>query len=182
MGVKFKIHGKEFIEKDKNYLLLANHTSIFDIMAIMAFFPGVSWFGKEYLTKIPVFGYFLKSINFIPMKTANVRNTKVMLEQLVLHSKGLTIAMFPEGTRTTDGRIHDFRRGFIHVLKVAELEVLPVTLKGLFELKPKTRFYIQLMSKAEVFIHKPIPKNELINQSDKEIITLVKNRIESVYY
>jgi 1-acyl-sn-glycerol-3-phosphate acyltransferase len=182
MGVRLKIRGAELTQKKKNYLLLANHASLFDIMAIMAIKPDVSWFGKAYLTKIPVFGYFLKSINFIPMKTANIRNTKVMLEQLINHSQGLTIAMFPEGTRTTDGRIHDFKRGFIHVFRAAELEILPVTLKGLFELKPKTRFSIKINSRVDVIIHKPIPKNELYNKSDKEIISRVKECIESGYY
>lgn len=182
MGVNIHVHGTEFLEKDKNYLLLANHTSLFDIMAIMAFFPNVSWFGREYLIKIPVFGSLLKSIDYIPMVTANVRNTKVMLEKLVHNSKGLTIAMFPEGTRTIDGRIGDFRRGFIHVLRAAELDVLPVTIKGLYELKPKTRFYIKFDTKVDVFIHQPIPKNNLVDKSDKEIILKVKDIIESVYY
>jgi 1-acyl-sn-glycerol-3-phosphate acyltransferase len=182
MGAKFTVHGVEYFDKSKNYLLLTNHSSLFDIMAIMAIDPDVSWFGREYLTKIPVFGYFLKTINYIPMKTANVKNTKIMLEQLVNNSKGLTIAMFPEGTRTIDGKIQDFRRGFIHVLRAAELEILPVTLKGLYEIKPKTRWYIKFGTKVDIFIHKPIAKEILIQKDDKEIISTVKNIIESGYY
>jgi len=182
MGVNIHVHGTEFLEKGKNYLLLANHTSLFDIMAIMAFFPNVSWFGREYLTKIPVFGSFLKSINYIPMVTANIRNTKVMLEKLVHNSKGLTIAMFPEGTRTLDGKMGNLRRGFIHVFRAAELEILPVTLSGLYELKPKTRFYIKFNAKVDVFIHQPIPKLSMVEKSDNEIISEVKEIIESGYY
>lgn len=181
MGVRFTVHGYENFDKRRNYLLLTNHTSLFDIMAIMAINPGVSWFGREYLTKIPVFGYLLKTINYIPMKTANVKNTKVMLDQLVRNSKGFTIAMFPEGTRTIDGKMLEFKRGFIHVLRAAELEVLPVTLNGLFELKPKTRFYIKLFSKVDVVIHKPIAKKDLMDKKDGEIISTVKNIIESGY-
>jgi 1-acyl-sn-glycerol-3-phosphate acyltransferase len=181
MGIRLCVIGEENIDKGKNYLLLANHSSLFDILAIMAINPRVSWFGREYLLKIPVFGHLLRMINYIPMRTTNVRNTKVMLEQLVEKSVGLTIAMFPEGTRTIDGKIQDFKRGFIHVLRAADIRVLPITLNGLYELKPKTRFFIKYGTKVEVIIHKPIDREELIEKSDKEIINVVKQIIESGY-
>jgi len=181
MGIRLRIKGEEFIEKGENYLLLANHSSLFDILAIMAINPRVSWFGREYLLKIPVFGHLLRMINYIPMRTANVRNTKVMLKQLVEKSVGLTIAMFPEGTRTIDGKIQDFKRGFIHVLRAADVRVLPITLNGLYELKPKNRFFIKYGTKVEIIIHKPIDREELIVKSDKEIINVIKEVIESGY-
>lgn len=182
IGRKLRIHGNENFDRKKKYILIANHASLFDIMAIMSFFPGVSWFGRERLVKIPVFGHLLKSIDYIPMKSSNIRNTKEMLDQLVQNSNGLTIAIFPEGTRTTDGRINDFYRGFIHVLRASELEILPVTLKGFYELKPKNRFHIKFNTKINVVIHKPIENRELVEKNDKEIISTVKDVIESAYY
>jgi 1-acyl-sn-glycerol-3-phosphate acyltransferase len=182
IGRKLRIHGIENFDKNKKYILLANHSSLFDIMAIMAFHPGVSWFGRERLIKIPVFGRLLKSIDYIPMKTANIKNTKEMLDQLVQNSKGVTIAIFPEGTRTIDGTINNFRRGFIHVLRASELEILPVTLKGFYELKPKNRFHIKFNTKINVFIHKPIKNNYLIEKDDQEIISTVREVIASAYY
>jgi len=181
MGKRLKIQGNEIFDKSKNYLIVTNHSSLFDILAIMAVKPAVSWFGRERLIKIPVFGHLLKSIDYIPMKSANIRNTKIMIDQLIHKSKGFTIAIFPEGTRTIDGKIQDFKRGFIHVLRAADLDILPITLNGLYELKPKTRFYIKFDAKVEVVVHKPIAKEELIAMSDKEIISTVKNVIESVY-
>jgi len=182
IGRKLRIHGNENFDKKKKYILIANHASLFDIMAIMSFFPGVSWFGRERLVKIPVFGHLLKSIDYIPMKNANIRNTKAMLDRMVQNSSGLTIAIFPEGTRTIDGKINDFYRGFIHVLRASELEILPVTLKGFYELKPKNRFHIKFNTKINVVIHKPIEKNELVEKNDKEIISTVREVIESAYY
>jgi 1-acyl-sn-glycerol-3-phosphate acyltransferase len=182
IGRRLRIHGNENFDRKKRYILIANHASLFDIMAIMAFFPGVSWFGRERLIKIPVFGHLLKSIDYIPMKNASIRNTKEMLEHLVHKSNGLTIAIFPEGTRTVDGKINDFYRGFIHVLRASELEILPVTLKGFYELKPKNRFHIKFNTKINVVIHKPIEKKELVQKNDKEIISTVREVIESAYY
>jgi 1-acyl-sn-glycerol-3-phosphate acyltransferase len=182
IGRKLRIHGNENFDRNKKYILIANHASLFDIMAIMSFFPGVSWFGRERLIKIPVFGHLLKNIDYIPMKNANIRNTKIMLDKMVQNSSGLTIAIFPEGTRTIDGKINDFYRGFIHVLRASELEILPITLKGFYELKPKNRFHIKFNTKINVVIHKPIKKKELVEKNDKEIISTVREVIESAYY
>ena len=83
IGKKFRIYGKEFIRKDCRYILVANHASLFDIVAIMSFYPGVSWFGHERLLKVPLFGKILKMTDYIPFKEPTVKNTKLMLEQLV---------------------------------------------------------------------------------------------------
>jgi 1-acyl-sn-glycerol-3-phosphate acyltransferase len=182
LGKKLHIEGKENLVKGEKYILLANHSSLFDIMAIMSFNPGVSWFGREYLLKIPVLGFLLKNTGYIPMKTANFRNTKGMVEQLVQNSYRRTIAIFPEGTRTQDGKINRFHRGFVYVLKSSKLDILPVTLNGLYSLKPKNRFYINFSSKIHVVIHKSVKNEDLIMKSDQEIINIVKEVIESANY
>jgi 1-acyl-sn-glycerol-3-phosphate acyltransferase len=176
---KLDVEGLEKIKKDGKYILIANHSSLFDIIAIMSFFPGVSWFGHERLLKIPVFRQILKMTDYVPMKKASIKNTKEMIDQLINNSKGHTIAMFPEGTRTLDGKVNEFYRGFIHVLRASEINVLPVTLNGFYGLKPKNRFYINFNSKISVIIHEPIDRESLIDKNDSEIISIVKNLIES---
>jgi 1-acyl-sn-glycerol-3-phosphate acyltransferase len=179
IGKKLHIEGVENIKKDEKYILIANHSSMFDIVAIMSFFPGISWFGHERLTRIPVFRKVLELTDYIPLKKTNFKNTKEMINQLIEKSKGHTIAIFPEGTRTLSGKINDFYRGFAILLRSAEIDVLPVTLNGFYGLKPKNRFYIGFNSKLYVIIHEPIPREELISRNDSEIIDIVKNRIES---
>jgi 1-acyl-sn-glycerol-3-phosphate acyltransferase len=181
MGKRFSVHGKENIRKDKRYILVANHASLFDIVAIMSFYPGVSWFGHERLLKIPLFGKILRMTDYVPFKDPSYRNTKQMIEQLVHKSKYQSVAIFPEGTRTTNGKINEFYRGFIYLFRTREIEILPVTLNGFYDLKPKTRFYINFDSKLEVVIHEPIKREELIEKNDSEIIETVKAVIESAY-
>ena len=179
IGKKLHVEGQERIEKDGKYILIANHSSLFDIMAIISFFPGVSWFGHERLLKIPVFRQLLKMTDYVPMKKTSIKNTKEMIDRLVEKSKGHTIAMFPEGTRTLDGKVNEFYRGFIHVLRASEINVLPVTLNGFYVLKPKNRFYINFNSRISVIIHEPISRESLIDKDDSEIVSIVKNIIES---
>jgi 1-acyl-sn-glycerol-3-phosphate acyltransferase len=179
IGKKLYVEGLNNIEKNGKYLLIANHSSLFDIIAITSFFPGISWFGHERLLKIPVFSSVLKLTDYVPMRKASIRNTKEMIDKLIKKSKGHTIAMFPEGTRTLDGKINDFYRGFIHVLRASEINVLPVTLNGFYVLKPKNRFYINFSSRISVIIHEPVSREKLIDKDDAEIIEFLKNIIES---
>jgi len=179
IGKKLHVEGQENIKKDGKYILIANHSSLFDILAIISFLPGVSWFGHARLLKIPLFSQILKMTDYVPMNRANIKNTREMLDRLIEKSQGHTIAIFPEGTRTEDGKINDFFRGFIHVLRASEINVLPVTLNGFFVLKPKNRFYINFSSRISVIIHEPLAREELIKKTDTEIINIVKNIIES---
>jgi 1-acyl-sn-glycerol-3-phosphate acyltransferase len=179
---RLHIKGKEYIQKDKKYIVLANHASLFDIVAIMSFYPGVSWFGHERLLKVPVFGRFLKLIDYVPFKEPTVTNTRHMMEQLMERANNQSVALFPEGTRTLDGKINPFFRGFIYLFRTRDIGILPITLNGFFDLKPKNRFYIDFRSKLNVVIHKPISREELAEKNDNEIINRVKSVIESAYY
>lgn len=179
MGKRLHIKGREQFDKNKKYILLANHASMFDIIAITAFFPRVAWFGHERLLKVPVFSKMLRMTDYIPMTMANIRNTRRMVEQLIEKSSSRTIAIFPEGTRTLNGKINPFYRGFIYLLRASETDILPVTLNGFYRLKPKNRRHINFGARLEVIIHAPIAGKELVPLEDKEIIDRIKRVIES---
>ena len=178
MGKRLNISGMNNINRNERYVLVANHASLFDIVAITSFYPEVSWFGHERLLKVPVFGRFLKLIDYIPFKEPTIRNTRHMLEQLIEKSRNRSVALFPEGTRTLDGKINPFYRGFIYLVRTRNIGILPVTLNGFYNLKPKNRFYIDFSSRLSVIIHEPIPHEKLCGKSDTEIINTVRTVIE----
>jgi 1-acyl-sn-glycerol-3-phosphate acyltransferase len=182
MGKPFKINGKKNIDKNCRYILVANHASLFDIVAIASFYPELSWFGHERLLRIPLFGKILKMTDYIPFKVPTLRNTREMLDHLVQNSKSRSIAMFPEGTRTINGQINDFYKGFIYLFRASDLDILPVTLNGFYNLKPKNRSYINFSAHLDVVVHEPIKRDNLIDKTDSEIIRTVKYTIESAYH
>jgi 1-acyl-sn-glycerol-3-phosphate acyltransferase len=181
MGKNFEVQGIEKIKRNERYILVANHASLFDIVAIVSFYPGISWFGHERLLKIPLFGNILRMMDYVPFKEPNYRNTRKMIDELIDKSQSNTVAMFPEGTRTLNGKINTFFRGFIYLYRTRNLEILPVTLNGFYDLKPKHRMYINFGSKLSVVVHDPIKREALADKSDDEIITTVKGIIESAY-
>lgn len=178
---KISISGTANINPDSRYILVANHGSLFDILAIMSFYPGVSWFGHERLLKVPLFGKILKMTNYVPFKEPTIKNTRQMMEQLVFKAGNHTVAIFPEGTRTLDGKINDFYKGFIYLFRTSDIGILPVTLNGFYQLKPKNRLYINFSSKLSIVIHKPLKREELTEKTDAEMIDTVKAIIESAY-
>jgi 1-acyl-sn-glycerol-3-phosphate acyltransferase len=181
MGKNFPVTGKERIDRNKRYILVANHSSLFDIVAITSFYPGISWFGHERLLRIPVFGAFLRMTGYVPFSEPNYRNTKRMVEELSDRSLMKTVAIFPEGTRTVSGKINSFYRGFICLYRKCDLEILPVTLNGFYRLKPKNRNYIDFSSKLGVIIHEPVRREALAGKSDQEITEHIRTIIESAY-
>lgn len=179
MGKKLHIEGKNRFRKKEKYILLANHSSMFDIIAIMAFYPDVSWFGHERLLRIPLFKQMLIMTDYIPMKISTIKNTREMLHSLEEKAELRTVAIFPEGTRTLDGKLNSFYRGFIHLLRATEHDILPVTLNGFYKLKPKNRFHIHFGSRLGVVIHAPISGPELARSSDDEIMDRISEVLES---
>jgi len=179
LGKRLRIYGKENYSRKKRYIIIANHASLFDIMAIMSFCPDVAWFGHERLMKIPVFNQILKMIDYMPTMEPTVKNTKLMLDEMIQKLKHQTIAIFPEGTRTLTGNMNEFFRGFVYILKASDADILPVTLNGFYSLKPKNRFYINFSAQISVVINKPINSMNLKAKTDNDIITEMKNIIES---
>lgn len=117
--------------------------------------------------------------DYIPMKINNIRNTRIMLNSLEDKAKNRTVAIFPEGTRTLDGKLNSFYRGFIHLLRATENDILPVTLNGFYKLKPKNRFSIHFGSRLAMIIHPSMDGRKLARLSDNEIMNRVIDVIES---
>jgi 1-acyl-sn-glycerol-3-phosphate acyltransferase len=181
MGTHIHVYGREKIERGKKYIMLINHASIYDIPAIIAVFPRVSWLGRSYLTRIPVFGYFLRNTDYIPIDPGDREKSRAAINNSIAKADSLTIALFPEGTRTLTGELGPFKKGFIHIMKATNLDILPVTLNGMFRLKPKTRFIIDPRVRLEAVVSDPIPAAELINFTDQEILDRVKTTIVANY-
>lgn len=181
MGTHIHVYGREKIERGKKYIMLINHASIYDIPAIIAVFPRVSWLGRSYLVHIPVFGYFLKNTDYIPIDPGDREKSRESIQRSIAKADSITIALFPEGTRTLSGELGPFKKGFIHILKATNLDILPVTLNGMFRLKPKIRFIIDPRVRLEAIVSDPISSAELINLSDTEIIERVKAAIANKY-
>lgn len=176
------ISGRDNMESGRPYLIVSNHSSLFDIPAIMSIQPNIAWLAKKHLFKIPVFGHLIMRLGCVPVERKNlIRTGRKISFKVSGRIKNQSIGIFPEGTRTLDGNLLEFRRGFIRLFRNSRIDILPVTLNGFFTLKPKNRFFIHPGKNLEIIVHKPLTYMKYSGDTDENIMNTVRQRILKDY-
>lgn len=144
-GIKLKVNGLEKIDRDKSYVFVSNHASYFDIPILMQAIPNNARFiYKKSLSKIPIFGWGMYLGQYVPIDRENGREAlKALRNAAQKIKKGISIVIFPEGTRTPDGEIKDFKKGVFVLADEAKEDIVPVLIKGSYNIMPKGKFKIQ---------------------------------------
>lgn len=129
---KRKIEGLENIEKDKPYVIVINHQSMVDVMMLYLVPMIFRWVSKKEVHRIPFIGRFLMMHGDIAIdrKQGSKSMRKVMEQGKMWLDRGVSVAMFPEGTRSKDGEIHRFKAGAFALAKDAGVAILPVIMDG----------------------------------------------------
>lgn len=131
-GVSARVRFDAPLDPDRSYVFLANHQSMFDIPLVIATVPvQLRFAAKRSLFRIPVFGWAIRAGGFIPVDRGDRRRAAATFaaaqERLV---DGTSVLLFPEGSRSLDGKIHAFERGgFLLALKTG-LPIVPVGIRG----------------------------------------------------
>lgn len=130
--VRRKITGLEHIDKNKSYVIVMNHTSGLDILAAYKIPLNFRWVSKREVFKTPFFGPMLLVHGDIPIERGNASAAmaKVINDGKLWLSRGASVAIFPEGTRSKSGEIRRFKAGAFNLAKEAGVEILPVVMNG----------------------------------------------------
>lgn len=172
-GIKIEITGLENIEKGKSYVFVANHSSYFDIPAVFVAIPQqMRIMYKKELEKIPLFGWYLWASDFIPVERQESSSARRSLSKAMrLVREDVSVLLFPEGTRSVDGKLQEFKRGaFILALKSGK-ELVPLTIIGSHKLLPKGKIYFT-SGKINLIVEKPIDVRAFSTSNDLD--SLVK--------
>ena len=178
-GKRVHVKGRHHLDRSRNYLLVANHTSYYDAPGIMTVIPRVAWLGRSMLIRIPVLASFLRATHFIPVYRGDQIRSKRAIDDAIKEASQLTIAIFPEGTRTGHGGLNPFKKGFIHIMRGSNLDILPVTLNGFYRFMPRHGFVIDPRARLEIIIHPPISREALLEKTNDEIVDIVRGVIDS---
>ncbi|MDR2473722.1 MAG: 1-acyl-sn-glycerol-3-phosphate acyltransferase [Tannerella sp.] len=178
-----KITGRENIIKGKPYIIASNHQSVFDIFTIYGYI-GVPllFMMKKSLGKIPLVGFACKKCGFVFVDKSSVRTAfqSIKEAETKLLSGNKSLIVFPEGSRTRDGKMNKFKRGAFQIAVDSKIAVLPVTLNGPYYIMKGNSWDI-FPHRIEMIIHHPVmPPENIID--DKEKMQYLANETHSAIY
>lgn len=158
LGVEVRAHGFDEIDWSAPYIIMANHQSYLDVVALYSAFPKT--FGivaKKQLFAIPFFSGVMRALGCVEVdrdKRAEAMSAmKAAGEQV---RSGTSIAVFPEGTRSRGDRVAPLKKGPFYLAQAAGVPALPVGIRGTHALMPRENTKI-LSGVVEVYAGKPIP-------------------------
>ncbi len=173
LRIDVRVTGEENVPEG-GFVYASNHESLVDILVLGAALPGdFKWAAKRSVMNIPFLGWHLRLAGHIPVdrnrgKEAAVAVTEAF-ESVLRNGKPLLV--FPEGTRTTDGKLKAFKNGAFQAAVLAGKPVVPVALEGTFSLMSKDEVdtgasMSQGMRPVTVQIGKPIYPNTELEEED----------------
>jgi 1-acyl-sn-glycerol-3-phosphate acyltransferase len=182
-GINVKIKGAEFIDPGKHYIYISNHSSAFDIPAVVVGIPDdIRFVLKKELTRIPIWGWALKYGHYITIDRGKARDARKSLEEAaVLMRNGASVILFAEGTRTRDGKLQPFKRGAFTLAVKAGLPIIPVTINNTFRILPRGSLRVH-PADIELVFSKPIPTAEIGGREEEQrLVELVREAIVGNY-
>ncbi len=180
-GMRLIIEGKENLPSIMSGgAIVANHQSMLDCVVLEGTGAWCGFVGKAELKKIPVLSGFFKVINGVFIDRKSPRNSiKAIIDASNNIKKGYVMAIFPEGTRSKDGNIHEFKAGSFKMATRAEANIYPVAISGTRDiledcksLFPK-KVYVRC---APAVVTKGLDEEQL-----KELHTVVENTVKEMY-
>lgn len=182
--VRVTVHGRENITPGRSYVFVANHQSAYDIFSIYGYLNHqFRWMMKKSLERIPFVGYSCRVAGHIYVDNSSpaaVRHTMQTAERQL--AGGMSVVVFPEGSRTKDGHIHAFRRGAYILAVEFSLPVVPVTVDGAYDVMPP-QARLPRPGHIILTIHKPIEAGDdghdlkdLIDSSRQAIVESLPQR------
>lgn len=155
--IRVKVKGKELLDKKQAYVFVANHQGAFDIWAIYGYLGhNFKWLMKKSLEKVPLVGFTCRVVGHVFVDDSSVAGIKETIKdaEVMLHD-GMSLVIFPEGTRSHDGHMNPFKRGAFMLASEFGMPVVPITIDGAYKVMPRNSYNIT-PGTITLTIHKPI--------------------------
>lgn len=179
-GIRTKVSGLENLNKGQRYIFAGNHESALDIPVAIASLPiNPVFLAKKELFNIPIFGWALMAAGMIRVDRQNRDRAKKSVDQAVavLHSREVSVIIYPEGTRSLDKNLLPFKKGGFLLAIRAGLPVVPITILGAQNRVSKKSFTIN-PGEIEFIVDKPIPTSNMDDSDRDNLLTQVRQVIQ----
>ena len=181
-GTKTTVIGKENIPKGEAVLFVGNHRSLFDVVVAYSIMPGLTGFiGKKELMKVPFLNIWMKFVNCLFLDRHNIREgMKTMLTGMDMVRGGISMTIFPEGTRSESDEMLPFKEGSLKIAEKTGCKIIPMVqnnTESCFEKQsPRVRKAHTVLEFCE-----PIEVDKLTKEEKKFLGAYVQKIIQEKY-
>ena len=186
-GVQVQTEGEEKLDRESSYVVMSNHCSLFDIPTVLTSLPfPFRMLAKASLFRIPFMGWYMSRVGYIPVKRDDPKRARESIENAASRvASGLSVLIFPEGTRSVEGEVARFKRGGVNLAHTAAVSVVPVAIINSGRLLPRGSWHAD-PGVITMRIGDPInPKNfsdprALASTVRSAIVRMIEERRETV--
>ena len=172
-----RVEGLEKLDKHQSYIFLANHQGYLDIFLIYGYLGfNFKWMMKEYLRKIPFVGKACEMSKQIYVGESRQSIATAIQTSKETLQRGMSMVIFPEGTRTQDGEVGEFRRGAFMLAAEIGLPIVPLTIQGSFEAFNRHAWRVT-HHPLTLTVHDAVTVDEQRTMNSKQLMTTVRDSI-----
>lgn len=181
-GVKVKVEGLEHLKEDESYIFIANHQSIYDVLALIAVIPGTARFvAKKELFRIPLLAMGMRKSGMLPIDRGNSEEARKMLDKAIDTIKaGCSVIIFAEGTRINNGKINVFKKGGFMLALKGGIPIAPTVLIGTGDI---IRGPLKLIHNhtIKIIFRQIVPTDSLTVKDRNSLVWQVHKEMTAVY-
>ena len=178
-GIRVEVQGRENIPAGRAVVYMPNHQSNCDPPALVSVLPEVLVLPKKEVFRVPILGRAMRRRGFIPVDRKNRERAMHAVDEAVKALQaGNSFLVFPEGTRSPDGRLLPFKRGAFILAIRAQVPIIPVSISGASRIMRKGEWAIH-PGTLRITIHPPVPTTGFGEEDRGAIIELVKAAVIS---
>ena len=150
-GWRISVAGRGHLKPSGTYLIVANHQSAFDIMALYHLRRQFKWVAKAELFSVPFLGWAMSSARYVKLYRGKSRSIRQTYDQARRYIKeGMSVVFFPEGTRSHTGAVQPFKNGAFKLAIETGVPVVPVAVSGTRDLLPRQHMRFALTARVRV--------------------------------
>jgi len=176
--IHVQVTGLSNIEPDQSYIFMVNHQSNFDIPVLLGRLPvQFRWLAKAELFKIPIFGRAMRGAGYVEIDRFNQDSAFESINEAARKMKhGVSVMIFPEGTRSRDGKVKAFKKGGFVMAVDSGVPIVPIVIRGTWPIMAKSSLRIN-RGNVEMKIAKPIKTAGHTRENKEDLMDKVRTVI-----
>lgn len=173
----------ENLDKREGIVVVGNHQSNLDIPVVNAKLPfDVGFVAKEEMASWPIYSFWMRRSNSIFLNRSNPREGIKSIKRAVeVIRAGYPTVIFPEGARSLDGNIHEFKKGSFRLVTDTNGIVVPVSIKGTYEIQRRGSIKVAFGRKVKLIIGKPLYVEHMSKEEKKDLSKEVERIVKENY-